>query len=547
MNVQFSKFLFTFLTIFLFINPPKVLSDNWIYTVKEGDTLWGLTHQYLVNETYVKKIQELNNILDPLFLTPDTKIRIPIKWIRRFPTPIRVLAIQGKVDLIEKDKGILSRLILGVPILAGNSIQTGENSSVTLEFIDNSRIILEENSILNIEILKSSQQTGKSHFRVYLKKGRLETQVTPQKNPASRFEITTPVSVTSVRGTRYRVSSIPENSLSHTEVLEGGVVVSNLGKFELIPNGFGTITEMNKPPKPPIKLLDPPDIDKVSKRFEQIPVQFVLPKLVIGQHYRVQMASSDAFENILFSRVFPAEQIEIPDFLDGYYHMQIRLIDQYGLEGKDVQFQIELDALPIVPRLLEPKSVDYQTVPLFSWTGDKASIGYHFQLSATEDFSQVLIDKNHIVDSTLQLNNALKPGAYFWRVGGIDQEGEGSFSKPQIFYRILPVPTMESTEFLNEKMIIHFKKGSLGQKYHFQMAKDRTFSTLLIDQLFDNSELIVPIISSGKYYARMRAISSDGIMSYFSIPQEINIPNNYSYWLLLPIPLLALLALFRLK
>ncbi len=344
MHIQFSKLLLILLSIFLLINPLGVLSDDWVYTVKEGDTLWGVTNQYLVDEDFVKKLQQLNNIADPLNLTPNTIIKIPLKWVRNFATPMHVRHVRGQVDLFEKDTATSLKLIPGVPIMAGNSIHTGNNSSAVFEFIDDSRIILEENSILNIEVLESIEPSGKSHFRLHLKKGRLETQVSPKKKPANRFEITTPFSVTSVRGTQYRVSSIPENTLSHTEVLEGGVRVSNGGKTELIPSGFGTITEIDKPPKPPIELIASPDIDHISKLFDSSPVRFTLAELSNGQKYRVQIATGQAFESILFSQVFSSRVIEIPGLANGTYSIRIRGIDKYGLEGTNAQFQFELNA-----------------------------------------------------------------------------------------------------------------------------------------------------------------------------------------------------------
>ena len=223
---SFSRPIILGVCLFLASVSPIVFSDVWIYSVKEGDNLWDLTVDHLKDVSYVKRVQDLNNIKDPWNILPGTEIKIPAKWLRSFPMLVRVRSMQGQAELIEEQTNDPSKLVSGALIIVGDTIRTGKNSSVILEFVDGTRLSLEENSEMKVQYLGTYEYTGMTDSRLYLKKGRLETQVVPKTGSASVFKIATPVSVTSVRGTNYRISSEPESATSNTEVLEGGVSVS---------------------------------------------------------------------------------------------------------------------------------------------------------------------------------------------------------------------------------------------------------------------------------------------------------------------------------
>lgn len=547
MHIQFRKRQLAFFA-FLLIFSPQAWTDNWIYSIKEGDSLWKLTHRYLINDSLVTDIQKLNHISDPDSLLPNTKIKIPIKWIRHFSTPMRVRSVQGEVVLFGKDEEIPLALVSGVPILVGSSIQTSKNSSAVLEFSDGSLILLEENSLLNIELLEWSKTVG-SHFRLHLKQGRLETSVNPHKKPDSRFEITTPVSLTSVRGTKYRVSLIPETLLSHTEVLEGGVDVSNQGIHQLIPKGFGTIVEANTPPKSAIKLLDAPNVDNVLRVIDSSHIQFMLPKLAKAQSYRVEIAKTVEFEKVLFNQVFLTEKVNILDFPHGEYYARIRGVDEFGLQGADVIFDFKVNILgdPPLASQLEFKATK-NGKGVFIWPHNKENVEYHFQLSQTKNFSRTILDVKKILDSNLKLEMSLKKGKYFWRIAAVNKNGEGIFSDIAIFQSFPPTLKIDHTKIVGGHMVIRFNDSSVGKIYHVQIAKDRTFSTILFEKQLSDPELKVAIAEEiDIVYIRIRTIGKDGVMSNFSHEKEIILPKEHTYWLFLLIFLAVVIGIRRLK
>ena len=505
-----------------------------------------MTVDHLKNVSYVKRVQDLNNIKDPWNILPGTEIKIPAKWLRSFPMLVRVRSMQGQAELIEEQTDDPSKLVSGALIIVGDTIRTGENSSVVLEFVDGTRLSLEENSEMKVQYLGTYEYTGMTDSRLYLKKGRLETKVAPKKGSASVFKIATPVSVTSVRGTNYRISSEPESATSNTEVLEGGVSVSGSNKTQSIPKGFGTIVAVDSEPEPPIKLLDPPAIDGIPRVFGRVPIQLKLPELPKNQGYRVQISETPLFNNMLFNKSFSSSTIRTVDLPDGKYQMRVRGIDEQGLEGENAEFQFELNARPEPPFLGEPKAGAgiLEEMPTFKWSQNKAAKGYHLQISETEDFVDILVDvSSSSEDASLTLEKPLKIGKYYWRMATIDQDGDGPFSDPQLLRRIPPAPELEEPEMTEDTLVFRFRKGLPGQKYQVQMAKDEAFTQLVIDEQLEEPKLEQPLPEGGEYFVRIRTIDSDGFIGPFSAPQVIEVPGFDWYLFLALLPLFALFAL----
>jgi hypothetical protein len=520
-------------------------AEEWIYKVRNGDNLWNLTVDYLIDISYVKQVQKLNNIADPWYILPGTKIRIPSEWVRHYPALVRVQNLQGTAQILEDEAKHPHQLKVGDVVMLGDTILTDADSTLILGFLDGSRILLQENSHLKIDHLMLLENTGMSDSKLQLLSGRLETQVAPDKGTARRFQIKTPVTVTSVRGTDYRISAEEKKSESKTEVVEGKVVVKGNRKSRLLTAGYGTITIKDQEPIPPVKLLPSPDISHIPVPFAQVPIQFSMPAHKDGKGYRVQIAKTDLFQDVLFDKPLYSSIIRGPDLPDGDYFLRVRGIDTLQLEGYNAQRPIIINARPEPPFLLSPKpggGILLEDNLEFSWSRQQEGSQYHLQISNSQDFSELLIDAANVDDNELTVTKKLALGKYFWRVAAIDQDGDGPFSDGQLFRRIAPAPELEAPDITDDTLAIRSRSGLPGQTYHFQMSDDESFSDLLVDKYSDEPGFEIPRPGGGEYFIRVRTIDPDGFVGPFGTPQSIDVPYNY-YWLLTLLPLLALLAL----
>ena len=520
--------------------------DNWTYIVEDGDSLWDIASRYLITQSYWRNLKILNQVNDPLHIPPGTHLQIPVGWLRQQPFLVKVQYLSGKVEALNTDTMKLEAVSVGDELNDGQTVYTGTDSTITLEFPDGSKLLLQAESQLNLNALGKYGPTGVTNTQLWLEQGRVETQVTRRRDPAARFDISTPALITSVRGTDYRVSTEKSNEESRAEVLMGKVDVTGGGAARRLETGYGTVRRAQQPLSQPIKLLPQPDIDSTELfTFDKVPIQFKLPPLQNAIAYRLQIARDPAFNEILFDQRQETEQIRGPDLPDGEYRLRIRGIDTNGLEGQNAETKFLLNARPPAPFPVGPKpgSGVAEESPTFSWSRLESAQGYHFQLARDTTFKKLLVDLPNLTDNSVTIEKKLRLGVYFWRVSAVEaQEGEGPFSDPQELRRVPPAPQADQPEIGDDAMEIRWRAGPPGQKYQFQMADEDSFSKPMIDIKTANAKLSFPTPDGGTYYVRIRTIDPDGFIGPFGTPQSIDVPHS-PYWWLLSLTLFALFAI----
>jgi hypothetical protein len=537
--------LLAFRGLFLFCFLGNIAqAEDWVYQVRKNDTLWNLTIDHLIDASYVEKVRRLNNIDDPSRILPGTQIRIPSKWIRQYPALVRVQNLQGSAQLQGVD-GQLSSLKVGSIIMLDDTVITGQDSTMILGFLDGSTVMLQENSRLTIDRLMLFENTGMNDIGLDLHEGRMETQVTPNTGTARKFKIKTPATVTSVRGTDYRISAELEKQASRTEVIAGKVAVKAGDSERLVNAGYGTVAQLGLGPIKPKKLMPAPDIEAIPTVLLQVPIQFSLSSSVEGISHRVQIAKTAFFRDVLFDKRFTGNIVRGPDLPDGQYYLRIRAIDTQQLEGMNADKAIAINARPAAPFLVspEPGAGVLEESPEFVWSAREGIDHYHFQLSTDPDFKEILIDKPEHTTVELMLHEKLALGKYYWRVAAKDIEGDGPFTDGQLLRRITPAPELEEPEISEKLLIIRSRAGLPEQTYHIQMAEDEDFTELLVDQQSVSPGFEIARPGGGEYYVRIRTIDPDGFIGPFGEAQTIDVPYENLYWLLALLPLLALLAL----
>ncbi len=522
-----------------------VQAEDWVYKVRKGDNLWNLTVDHLIDLSYVEKVRTLNDIADPWHILPGTVIRIPSTWIRHYPALVRVASLHGTAELWEDGATLPKPLIEGAIVMLGDSVATGPGSSLVLVFLDGSRIMLQENSRLTIDRLMLLEYTGMSDSRLQLERGRLETQVTPNSGSVRRFQIKTPATVTSVRGTDYRLAADATNDESRTEVVAGKVDVSGGGQKRLLKAGFGAVIGKGKAPSAPLKLLPAPDASGIPAVFSQVPLQFAMPGSEPERGYRVQIAANPEFDGVLFDRSYTSTIIRGPDLPDGSYYIRVRAIDRNRLEGLNAQLRFAVNARPEAPFPVSPQPGQgvLQETPTLNWARLQGDLRYHVQVAADPEFSDVVFDRAEIADNETTLTEPLPIGKYYWRVAAIDREGDGPFSDGQLLRRIPPAPELDAADISEQTLMIRSRGGLPGQTFHFQMAEDEEFSELLVDQRTEQPGFEIPRPDAGEYFVRVRTIDPDGFIGPFGAPQTVDVPYDNPYWFLLLLPLFALFAL----
>ncbi|HHW77409.1 MAG TPA: LysM peptidoglycan-binding domain-containing protein [Xanthomonadaceae bacterium] len=505
--------------------------QEWLYTVRPGDNLWNITTDYLTRLDYWPKLQALNRVADPENLPPGMKLRIPIAWLKRLPATAQILHVQGQAQAVIAATSRTVPVAAGLFLQTGDTVRTGPDSNVTLEFGDGSRLLLQAESQLIMETLSAYGPTDNVDTRLRLQQGRVESQVTARTKSGPRYEIWTPAATSAVRGTRYRLGMDSATTTARAEVLEGVVSFQGRRQTRTVPKGFGALAQAGKPPAPPVPLLAPPNVGGLPPVATRVPVQLSFPALPGAVAYRGQVAPTDRFETLLFDGVSPSPAIRGPDLPDGDYVLRVRGIDARGLEGRDAQHRFRVDARPEPPFLINPahQSAVLEKDLVFEWSEPQNAAAYHFQLAADEDFMAPLLDVADYTKSRLIPDRMLEPGRYFWRVAVRDSTGEqGPFGDPQSF-RLQPTPRMQAPEVTADAMTFRWSAGLPGQQYQFQLARDVGFEDIVISTRVSEPQLTIRRPESGFHYLRMRVIDTDGYVGPYGPVQRIDVPPA-SYW-----------------
>ena len=479
----------------------------------------------------------LNQVADPFRIPPGTSLHIPVAWLRADPAAARVRSLRGGATVREVGAAGPGRpLTIGDWLATGDVVQTGDDSELVLEFVDGSSLLLEAGGELTLQQLWQYGSTGMANTRLHLRNGRLETSVEPRRGPATRFEITTPSAATAVRGTRLRVGADESRAESRTEVEHGKVEVSGGGSTTALPAGYGAITMAGHAPSPPIKLLDPPDIGGIPRRFGRPSIQFDIPRQPGAAGYRLQVSHSPNFEDMLFDRRFESGQVRGPDLPDGEYYLRVRGIDGKGLEGLNSARGFAIKTRPPAPMPLMPKpgAAAAEETPEMVWQYPETIGHYHLQIASDTQFDHLVVDESSLADAppggddrgaAAGLRSWRLPlGLYFWRVASVDlAEGEGPFSDPRALRRVPPAPRVEEAVIGSESIGVRWGGVQGARQYQLQMAGEPSFSQLLIDVHTEKASLDIPSPEPGGYFLRVRAIDAEGFEGPFGLPQSIEV------------------------
>ncbi len=518
-------------------------TTDWPYTVRQGDTLIGVSNSYLAHPSDWLKLQKINSVKNPKRLPPGLQLRIPVELLKLQQTVAEVMRVQGVAEVTLATGGAPSAIETGTSLREGDQIRTGNDSNLTLRFTDGSRLMVMANSQLTLAKMVTYGKSGVMDTRTRLQSGQVETQVTPLKGPAARYEIITPVIAVGVRGTNFRVSADATN-VSRSEVLHGKVVIQGEGKPLPVPAGFGTLAEAGKPPSPPIALLKAPDLSSVATLLQRVPVRFKWAAMDGAASYRAQVFADPNFQSLLLDGTFTTNDAKWADLPDGKYFLRVRAIDAQGLEGLNAEHAFTLKARPEPPFVSAPadKGKLYGDTAQFQWTKSEKAEAYHFQLASNPEFSNPIADLASLKD--LQHNITLTPGDYYWRIASrTANDDEGPFSDTQTFtMKPTPVsPTVPPPKIDGKHMKFQWPAGEPGTKHQFQLARDKDFKDILTDQTLAEPHVTLKNPGGGEYFMRVKAIEADGFAGPFGATQQVKVPSNIPWWLIIPVLLFPLI------
>jgi len=195
--------------------PAGALGEDFIFRIRAGDTLIALATTYTGEASNWARLQTLNRVADPQALPIGLELHIPLSMIPMVTSAAQVVHVAGSAHMAS------AALRPGMTVPEGGEIRTGPDSFVTLRLSDATEVTVPPSTAILLERVRQFARVPLTDSIVRVQTGGVESRVAPDGGGVGRFEIRTPVAVTGVRGTRFRVESSDQGATQ--TVLEGRV------------------------------------------------------------------------------------------------------------------------------------------------------------------------------------------------------------------------------------------------------------------------------------------------------------------------------------
>lgn len=400
---------------------PEPSIDSIAYAVLPGDTLIDLATAYLNRPSDYRRVQRDNRVADPRRMAVGRTLIIPVSLLRADPDYARITSFRGAVTL---SQGAVAAVpVQGQTVSEGAVLSTGPNAFVRLALSDGSHVVVPSNSRVRLSRLRRYALNGAVDQAMTVESGRAESSVTPRRRPGG-FVVRTPVSVSAVRGTEFRVAFNDDTDRAATEVIEGVVnVVAGDGVAEAVAQAAeGVSATANAvrlaPLLPAPELADPEQVH--SGRL----VQMQIAALPDAQRYRGRLATdAGMIEAFAEADSAPgANTLTFPDLADGAYFVRLTALSHDEVEGRPATYSFIRARNGVSGLASSLTGGDRFRLYRFRWEaeGEGPAI-FRFQLSREgpdgAPDGAPLIDQPGLTDQSFTLTD-LPPGVYTWRVQG---------------------------------------------------------------------------------------------------------------------------------
>lgn len=390
------------------------------YVVKPNDTLYRLARAFIVDQRTWMALLPLAGVRDPHRLPIGRTLVIPRDWLRANTEDASLVSFRGDVTIRAGGRTVTPSE--GLAIHEGTRIVTGADGFATLTLADRSRISLPSQSDVVFTHLRRLVLTGAVEYQMEVDKGRLQTKVTPLTDPSGRYRIGTPLTMTAVRGTEFRVGFDPKDATAAAEVLAGTVAVATPAAKAptAVPHGFGAAADAVGHLKTE-ELLPPPDLADSDRPQTGEAVVFHLTPVPGAAAYHVALASDAGFVDTYMERRSVSPDITLTGVPEGKGFVRVSAIAPSGLEGIPRTY-------PLLRHLVTIRAIGTSVGEdgfHFRWTGDGTGTRrYRFQLLAWTPYGTPVSDQVGLAQEEAVVRR-LKPAIYYWRVGVIQSTGDG--------------------------------------------------------------------------------------------------------------------------
>ena len=509
---------------------PQSLAEDWLYTVRKGDTIWGLSHKYLKDPLKFQEIQKYNNVELDRRIPPGVTLKFPMEFLKFAPAEVEVSTINGTAHFVRR--GIKQQLKLEHTLVLDDILSTEKDSSVALLFADGSELLLGENSELVFDVQTKWGETGMVDSRMRLMKGSAGGRVKPLIGPGANFEVQTPSAVATVRGTEFRVRVDDNDSgIVFNEVDEGTVSVQLHENKASVKEGFGLKTASNLPLAEPKALLPAPIFVNPQSKYPGHPVTLTWQSIDGAKGYYLELFEDAAMTKLVHKTMVDTNQVKLPEVELGDYSVRVRAVDRDDLQGLNSSRRFTISPVPNSPELTQVSSEYLAGQPIgLEWSAKSDATKYRLLLAKDRQFRSLVMEQE-LAATQKQLSEGLPAGTYYWKVAAGNANGFGLFAEPLRFDVALPdtpiLTPVEDELASDQALILSWNQVDMATSYQWQISSDENFSRIVDEGTTVDNRVEVNGLPEQQLYIRITAIGPYNRGRY-SETTEVNViePGN---------------------
>ncbi len=388
------------------------------YVVQRGDTLIDLATAYMHRPLDYRRVQRENRVANPRRLAIGRTLALPVDLLRADPDEARIAGFRGAATLNQDGRSAVPAA--GQAVREGAVLSTGANAFVRLALSDGSHVVVPSNSRVRVSRLRRYAINGAVDHALTVEAGRAESRVTPRRRPGG-FAIRTPVSVSAVRGTDFRVSFDDDADRSSTEVLEGAVAIAS-GQAETLAAADQGVSAAAGAVRL-LPLLPAPALVRPDAPQTQAQVAFDIQPLPGAERYRGRVAQdAGMIEAFAEADSAPGGPLVFGEMEEGAFFLRLTALSPEGLEGKPTTYSFirARNGVGGLASALDQR--DRRRFYRFRWEAEGIGAAtFRFQLWREAEDGTVdgplLVDQPGLTDEAFTLSD-LPPGVYSWRVQG---------------------------------------------------------------------------------------------------------------------------------
>lgn len=405
-----------------------------LYPVRPGDTLFQLGRAYLTGDKAVQSVRRLNRIPGNSLILAGRPLRLPRSALRDEPTSARVDSFSGEVT-IQPGANPPALPRLGASLGEGAVITTGRRGFLSLRLADDSTVTIPSQTTVRITRLRRVLINNAVEREFATLGGRLRAKVTPMSDPASSFRVTTPISVSAVRGTEFRVSYDQAASRALTEVEDGKVqfaldskpapatggarrpgpaqpatAAGMTGDGALLVPGFGAVAAPGGL-GPARALLAPPRLIDPDRPQTDPELAFAIAPDPQAAGYRIQIGRDAGLLDLVDEASGAEPRFTLGSLPTGTYFVRVAALDAEGAEGRGKTYAFDR-VLNSVSGAAVAEGRRYR----FKWSSvADGKPQFRFRLTRKDRPDLPVVDEAMGGATELSITQ-LRPGEYTWRV-----------------------------------------------------------------------------------------------------------------------------------